>query len=147
MRPGDPVPSPRDPHHREPRWVDDVGVVAVGHERQPPGEEPAQPCHARRRLELDPRLELDAEELGGREGLGEDHLGVGGKDLVGEGVSLLPRGGGASSPPGVWLASSSSLLSGRNSKVSFAECAVVVAAAAVVVASRPIASPAPVGDG
>ena len=76
MRAGDPVPSPRYPHHGEARRVDGIGVVALGHESEPPEEELAHVDYPRGRLELDARVDLRAEELGGREGSGEDGLGV-----------------------------------------------------------------------
>ena len=85
MRTGDAIPPPAYPHDRHARRIDAVLVIPQGHERQPSLEQPAQIRHARCRLELDPREPLDPEQLRGRVGLGQYHLGIGSEYPEGEG--------------------------------------------------------------
>mmetsp|Transcript_2950 Transcript_2950/g.6180 ORF Transcript_2950/g.6180 Transcript_2950/m.6180 type:complete len:291 (+) Transcript_2950:410-1282(+) len=97
VRAGDPVPPPRDPHHREAGRVDDICVISLRHEGEPPEEKLRQAHCPGGRLELDSRDALYAKELGGREGLGQYHLSVGGENLQGqrgyELVLILELGG------------------------------------------------------
>mmetsp|Transcript_23072 Transcript_23072/g.41189 ORF Transcript_23072/g.41189 Transcript_23072/m.41189 type:complete len:135 (-) Transcript_23072:173-577(-) len=84
MRTRNPVPAPANLHHRQPRRIDRVIVIPVGHQREPSQEQLTQADQSRGGLELYSRETFDAEELGGGEGLGEDYLGVRCEYLMGE---------------------------------------------------------------